>query len=133
MACVGDRVQAGVMISNSEVGLGAVTVQPLVYTLACTNGMVVNSLGDRKTHVGRAAKGIEDFGIISDETKRLRMPLVGARPGEIAGQSPADIAAFTDALSANAKSDNIAAANDSTILQYFRIIFVFSFRYILTV
>ena len=68
MACVGDRVQAGVMISNSEVGLGAVAVQPLVYTLACTNGMVVNSLGERKTHVGRAAKGIEDFGIISDET-----------------------------------------------------------------
>jgi len=68
MACVGDRVQAGVMISNSEVGLGAVAVQPLVYTLACTNGMVVNSLGERKTHVGRAAKDIEDFGIISDET-----------------------------------------------------------------
>ena len=67
MACVGDRVQAGVMISNSEVGLGAVSVQPLIYTLACTNGMVVNSLGERKTHVGRAAKGLEDFGVISDE------------------------------------------------------------------
>lgn len=28
----------------------------------------------------------------------VRMPLVGARPGEIVGQSPADIAAFTDAM-----------------------------------
>ena len=28
----------------------------------------------------------------------VRMPLVGARPGEIAGQFPADAAAFTDAL-----------------------------------
>ena len=67
MACVGDRVQAGVMISNSEVGLGAVSVQPLIYTLACTNGMVVNSLGERKTHVGRAAKGLEGYEVISDE------------------------------------------------------------------
>ena len=70
MACVGDRVQAGVLISNSEVGLGAVSVQPLVYTLACTNGMVVSSLGERKTHVGRAAKAMEDsFFLYSDETK----------------------------------------------------------------
>lgn len=68
MACVGDRVQAGVVISNSEVGLGAVSVQPLIYTLACTNGMVVNSLGERKTHVGRAAKGLEGYEVISDET-----------------------------------------------------------------
>jgi len=70
MACVGDRVQAGVLISNSEVGLGAVSVQPLIYTLACTNGMVVSSLGERKTHVGRAAKAMEDsFFLYSDETK----------------------------------------------------------------
>lgn len=69
MACVGDTVQAGVMISNSEVGLGAVSVQPLVYTLACTNGMIVNSLGERKTHVGRAAKGTEEYEVLSDETK----------------------------------------------------------------
>lgn len=69
MACVGDRVQAGVIISNSEVGLGAVSVQPLVYTLACTNGMVVNSMGERRTHVGRAAKALEDsFNIYTDET-----------------------------------------------------------------
>lgn len=69
MACVGDRVQAGVLISNSEVGLGAVSVQPLVYTLACTNGMVVSSLGERKTHVGRTAKALEDsFFLYSDET-----------------------------------------------------------------
>ena len=69
MACVGDRVQAGVVISNSEVGLGAVSVQPLVYTLACTNGMIVSSLGERKTHVGRQAKALEEsYAIYSDET-----------------------------------------------------------------
>ena len=65
--CVGDAVQFGVVVTNSEVGLGAVSVQPLVYTLKCLNGMVVNSLGERKTHVGRAAKGLEDYGVLSDE------------------------------------------------------------------
>ena len=37
--CIGDIVQAGVVISNSEIGLGAVAFFPLVYTLACTNGL----------------------------------------------------------------------------------------------
>ena len=68
MACVGDVVQAGVVISNSEVGLGAVSVQPLIYTLACSNGLVVSSMGERRTHIGRASKAEEDFTIYSDET-----------------------------------------------------------------
>ncbi len=46
--CVGDTVQAGVLISNSEVGMGSVAVFPFVYTLACKNGLIVNSLGERK-------------------------------------------------------------------------------------
>ena len=46
----GDIVQAGVMISNAEVGLGSVSVQPLVYRLVCTNGLVVNDMGEHKNH-----------------------------------------------------------------------------------
>ena len=65
----GDYVQAGVVISNSEVGLGAVTVQPLVYRLVCSNGLCVNDFGERRAHVGRAAKALEDsFTIYTDET-----------------------------------------------------------------
>lgn len=65
----GDIVQAGVMISNSEVGLGAVSIQPLVYRLVCTSGMVVNDMGERRHHVGRQAKAVEDsFALYSDET-----------------------------------------------------------------
>lgn len=65
----GDYVQAGVVISNSEVGLGSVSIQPLVYRLVCTNGMIVNDMGERKNHVGRTAKALEDsFHIYSDET-----------------------------------------------------------------
>ncbi len=65
--CVGDTVQAGVVISNSEVGMGAVMIRPLVYTLVCKNGLIVNSLGERKTHIGRSLNGFD--GILSDETK----------------------------------------------------------------
>ena len=36
----GDTVQAGVLISNSEVGLGSVNIQPLIYRLVYINGMV---------------------------------------------------------------------------------------------
>ena len=64
---VGDIVQAGIVVSNSEVGMAAVTVRPLVYTLACKNGLIVNSLGERKTHIGRSLGMYE--GILSDETK----------------------------------------------------------------
>ena len=65
----GDYVQAGVVISNSEVGLGAVSVQPLVYRLVCSNGLCVNDFGERRAHVGRQAKALEDsFALYTDET-----------------------------------------------------------------
>ena len=64
----GDTVQAGIMITNSEVGLGSVTVQPLLYRLVCTNGMVVNDAAARKYHIGRANTVGENFQIFTDET-----------------------------------------------------------------
>ena len=64
---VGDIVQAGIVLSNSEVGMGAIAVAPFVYTLVCKNVLIVNSHGERKTHIGRSLKEYE--GILSDETK----------------------------------------------------------------
>jgi hypothetical protein len=34
-------LKAGIMIGNSEVGLGSISVEPFVYRLACTNDLVV--------------------------------------------------------------------------------------------
>lgn len=62
----GDIVQAGIMISNSEVGLGSVTVMPLVYRLVCLNGMIVNDYGQRKYHIGREVE--ESWELFSDAT-----------------------------------------------------------------
>jgi hypothetical protein len=64
----GDIVQAGIVISNSEVGLGSVSVMPLVYRLVCANGMVINGLGKRKYHIGRELE--ESWELFSDETMR---------------------------------------------------------------
>ena len=59
----GDIVQAGVIISNSEVGLGSVSIQPLIYRLVCSNGMVVNEAAARRNHVGRVTDSEENFSV----------------------------------------------------------------------
>ncbi len=52
----GDIVQAGIVISNSEVGLGSVKIEPLIYRLVCLNGMIAQDFGQRKYHVGRTVE-----------------------------------------------------------------------------
>jgi Domain of unknown function (DUF932) len=69
---VGETVMAGIIISNSEVGFGALGIQPLIYTLRCTNGMVVEDSSLRQHHVGRRHGDPGDGDIrhlLSDETR----------------------------------------------------------------
>jgi hypothetical protein len=56
----GDVVQAGVVVSNSEVGQGKLSVQPLIYRLVCKNGLIVADQALHKTHIGRAIGDSED-------------------------------------------------------------------------
>jgi hypothetical protein len=65
----GDIVQAGVVVSNSEVGLGTLSVQTLLYQLKCKNGLVVPDHSLRKTHIGRALTSDEvDVQLFRDDT-----------------------------------------------------------------
>lgn len=51
----GDTVQYGFLITNSEVGMGAISVQPYLYRLVCGNGMVSGERigeGTRRIHKG---------------------------------------------------------------------------------
>ena len=64
----GDIVQSGIIISNSEVGLGSVSIQPLVYRLVCSNGMVVNDAQTRRNHVGRVNEASENYQLYSEKT-----------------------------------------------------------------
>lgn len=65
----GDAVQFGVVVSNSEVGLGAVHVDPLVYRLVCDNGAIMADAGLRKFHIGRRLQELdESMEVFKDET-----------------------------------------------------------------
>lgn len=65
---VGDTVQAGVEIRNSEIGHGALQVRPYLLRLTCLNGMVTD-VSLRKYHAGRRIEETEDvLGIFRDET-----------------------------------------------------------------
>lgn len=68
---VGDLVEAGVMITNSEVGLGAINIKPFANFLICLNGMVRDKATLRAAHVGRRVEGDEIAALLTDNTKRL--------------------------------------------------------------
>ncbi len=67
---VGDIVQAGLVIQNSEVGAGAFKIDPFVLKLFCLNGMTTN-IGQSRRHVGKR-QGEEDNAeeFYRDETKQ---------------------------------------------------------------
>ena len=68
----GDVVQAGVTISNSEVGHGSVNVSPFIYRLICLNGMVVNDSRLNSRHLTSSQATIDGvFEVLSDEAKEL--------------------------------------------------------------
>jgi hypothetical protein len=64
----GEIVQAGVIISNSEVGAGALRIEGMIYTLSCLNGAVT---GDavRRFHLGRQIEAEESaYEVFKDAT-----------------------------------------------------------------
>lgn len=67
---VGDTVQYGLVVSNSDVGAGSVRVEPLLYRLVCKNGMI-SSTAIRKAHLGRNLAGDDISDLLSDRTKEL--------------------------------------------------------------
>jgi len=48
----GDVVQSGLVISNSEVGNGALKIQPLILRVICLNGLI-SETAMKRNHVGR--------------------------------------------------------------------------------
>jgi hypothetical protein len=64
----GDLVQAGVVISNSEIGQGAVAVSPLLWRLVCLNGMIAADGKLRGYHVGGRVDSNE--ALWADDTRK---------------------------------------------------------------
>lgn len=48
--------------------MGAVNIQPLVYRLVCSNGMIINDAQTRRNHVGRVNDTEESFQLYSEKT-----------------------------------------------------------------
>lgn len=64
----GDKIAAGVIISNSEVGRGSLSVEPLVYRLVCSNGMIIKDSRFRKYHTGSRLQTDQDYEIYEPDT-----------------------------------------------------------------
>ena len=65
---VGDPVQLGMVMSNSEVGDGRLWFRPFVLRLVCTNGMVMADNALSRTHLTAP----QEEGYLSDTTKMLQ-------------------------------------------------------------
>jgi hypothetical protein len=70
---VGDVVQSGVVISNSEIGSGSLSIDPLMFRLICLNGAIMNkSYSMRRVHLGRQAGESDDIlKLYSEATRNL--------------------------------------------------------------
>ncbi len=71
-----DTVVAGLVVSNSEVGAGAVRIEPMVFKTRCTNLLIISESRMKKHHVGRD-QGVDFYGgdieeLLRDETKTAR-------------------------------------------------------------
>lgn len=91
---VGDLVEAGIMISNSEVGLGALSVKPFYNFLVCTNGMVRDSIM-RSAHIGRKQDASD--AMLSDQTKKAEDTVVLMKLRDVL-KTAMDAAAFQAAI-----------------------------------
>jgi hypothetical protein len=72
---VGDIVSAGVIIRNSEVGKGALSVVPMSFRRWCANGATHNAFGSRKYHSGARLGGNDDelsLRFFKDDTLKAR-------------------------------------------------------------
>lgn len=98
---LGDIVQAGVVVSNSEVGAGALKIEPLLYRLECLNGMIVQDKSMVRYHVGRRIEDTEEaMAVFSDATLSLDDQALFAKVADVvrACASQAAFAQIVDGL-----------------------------------
>lgn len=86
----GDVVQSGIVISNSEVGAGSIRVEPLLYRLVCSNGMI-RSAAMKRHHVGKSGDGewLGDaaYEVLTDKTRELDDRAFWAKVGDVVDAS----------------------------------------------
>lgn len=67
----GDVVSLGIVVSNSEVGLGSVRVEPFLERKICDNGAIIEEFANRSVHLGRISEELEMAErVFRDETRK---------------------------------------------------------------
>ena len=83
-ANVGDHMANGIVLSNSEVGLGSVTVGQIVWTLACTNGMQTENK-TRSSHITSSRQNMDQWSMLSTEAKNADNKALSLKLRDIVG------------------------------------------------
>jgi hypothetical protein len=79
-----DTVSPAIVISNSEVGSGALSVETAVWTKACTNLAIFAERSLRKYHVGGRHQISDNLvHLLSDHTRKLTDQAVWAQVGDV--------------------------------------------------
>lgn len=104
-----DTVSPALVLSNSEVGAGALSVQTSVWTEGCSNMMVIKERSHRKYHIGsRHDLGDDAYALLSDKTKRLTDKALWAQIGDV-------VKAAFDRAKFDATCEVLAAATQEKI------------------
>jgi hypothetical protein len=105
---VGDIVEAGIMVSNSEVGLGAISIKPFMNFLVCSNGMVRDKDSLRRAHIGRQIEGDNVVQFLTDETRKAEDHAVLLKVRDV-------VSAALDATSFRRMLDDIQATTEQRL------------------
>jgi Domain of unknown function (DUF932) len=60
---VNDPVQAGFILSNGEIGNSSISIEPFIYRLVCTNGLIIKDHKQRKNHAGSTAENSDLYAV----------------------------------------------------------------------
>lgn len=96
-----DTLSPAIVIANSEVGCGALSIETGVWTGGCTNMAIIQQKSMRKYHVGKRHDiGEEMYALLSDQTRRLTDAAVWAQARDVvkAAFEKAQFDAYCDKL-----------------------------------
>jgi hypothetical protein len=102
-----DTVSPALVLSNSEVGYGALAVHTSIYTGGCTNLLVISERSKRTMHLGgREQVGEDTYRLLTDNTRRLTDAALWAQIGDVVQGAfqEAQFEATVDKIAATAKN-----------------------------
>lgn len=110
---IDDVIQAGVVVSNSEIGYGAMQVAAMTHRLVCLNG-AIHEAAVRKAHIGRDANG---FSALDDAREYFRSETRAAADKAFFLQVQDAVGAMFDAAKFAQRIDSYRAAADRKIVK----------------